>query len=173
MMVFSFYTIPSFVSYREKSGLDIKKGIFILYPWGMGEPFTLNGHTPIYCSSPVSFSRFIIHTARVSSPHSNYLINDCCWDLKVHLPKFTHTKLRADEDNLWVENWVFLQWFLSCGIPHKQALMRVNKNIFQQAQKNSVLRFLNHIYMQMILVLPHLNPSWLKCGRYLRFYLYL
>jgi hypothetical protein len=66
MMVFSFYIHPSFVSYREKSGLDIKTGIFILPPRGMGEPFTLNGHTTIHCSSPVSFSRFIIHTALIS-----------------------------------------------------------------------------------------------------------
>mgnify|MGYP007004042113 CR=1 FL=1 len=33
----------------------------------MGEPFTPNCSTPIHCSSPVSFSRFIIHTALISS----------------------------------------------------------------------------------------------------------
>lgn len=55
-MVFSFYI------YRHlfpigKIWACMKTEVFTLPPRGMGEPFTLNCPTPIYCSSPVSISK--------------------------------------------------------------------------------------------------------------------
>jgi hypothetical protein len=110
MMVFSFYIPYRNCFHSTDLVLDIKTGIFILPPRGMGEPFTLNGHTTIYCSSPVSISKnYCTYRSRFIPSLKLPLINDR-YSVRTYrcfygLCPFIIT----DRSDLWVENRVILQ----------------------------------------------------------------